>query len=274
MLDAEVRDFLRQYSFRLDTDVGQHFLIDDAVLLSIIEAAELMPNEEIIEIGPGIGILTRELLKKGAIVTAIEIDQRLIPLLHSFLACSQLKAHSSKLTIIEGNALHVPLTLPTKYKVVANIPYHITSPLLHRFLLEVETLPVSLTLLLQKEVAETIASLGSPSILSVLVGLHGKARLVATVPPKAFLPPPKVASAILQIDCHKKPLVDRETAKRILKIAKHAMSKRRKMLSNSIGSLPGGIDALKKCGIDSDRRPQTLKPQEWIALEYALSQKR
>lgn len=284
MLDAEVRDFLRQYSFRLDTDAGQHFLIDEAMLQTIVEAAKLTPNEQVIEIGPGIGILTRELLAKGAAVTTIEIDPRLVPLLQIFVSNSNLKTpafaratagkQTSKLTIVNGNALHVPLSLPSQYKVVANIPYHITSPLLHRFLLETETLPVSLTLLIQKEVAENIASSGSPSILSVLVGLHGKARFVATVPPKAFLPPPKVDSAILHIDCYKKPLVDRETAKRVLKVGKLAMSKRRKMLSNSIGALPDGMEALTVAHIDSERRPQTLTTDEWITLEAALHTKR
>lgn len=263
MLKDEVIGFLKSHRLRLDTDAGQHFLVDEGTLDEIVAAAELSPKDSVLEIGPGIGILTRELLKRAGHVTAVEIDPRFPPLIRSFCEASP------RLTISEGNALRQE-SPPAPYKVVANIPYHITSPLLHHLLLEVADRPVSITLLIQREVAENIVSSGSDSILTVLVGLFGKAELTWLVPPSAFIPAPKVDSAVLHINCHPKPKADPETAERILRLAKHAMHQRRKMLRNTIGSLEGGAAALEKVGISPDRRPQTVTVDEWIALEATL----
>lgn len=264
MLKDEVLTFLRKNHVRLDTDAGQHFLIDEGTLDEIVAAAELGNKDTVLEVGPGIGVLTRELLKRAGHVTAVEIDARFPPLIRSFCGTS-----ASKLTISQGNALQ-ERPPETPYKVVANIPYHITSPLLHHLLLEVENRPESLTLLIQREVAENIVSSGSESILTVLVGLFAKAELVWLVPPSAFLPAPQVDSAVIHIRCLKEPRTDLETAKRILKLVKHAMHQRRKMLRNTIGSLEGGAAAMEKAGISPDRRPQTVTTDEWIALDAAL----
>jgi len=265
MLTDEVRTFLKRHLVRLNTDAGQHFLIDEEVLADIVSAANLRATDRIVEIGPGIGVLTRELLKHAAHVTAIEIDGRLIPLLETFAYGNAERVTRNKLTIIHGNALHTPMPADN-YKVVANIPYHITSPLLTHLLLESETIPESLTLLIQREVAENICAAGSESILAVLVKLFGKPTLVRLVPKESFLPPPEVDSAVLHIDIFKKQLVDLKTARRVLGLAKMAFSKRRKMLGNTIGHLPGAEAALKKANIDPKRRPQTLTTDEWTAL--------
>ncbi|MFA5800459.1 MAG: 16S rRNA (adenine(1518)-N(6)/adenine(1519)-N(6))-dimethyltransferase RsmA [Candidatus Peribacteraceae bacterium] len=270
MLRDEVRSFLRRHKLRLDTDAGQHFLVDGEALAEIIAAANLQASDRIVEIGPGIGILTRELLGRVSQITAIEIDPRLIPLLHRFVEQTpSLKPKTLNLTAIHGNALHTPMPAEA-YKVVANIPYHITSPLLHHILLESDHAPVSLTLLIQREVAENICAEKSASILTILVRLFGEPRLVRLVHPEAFLPPPEVDSAVLSIECFEKPLVNRETAYRILGLAKLAFSRRRKMLSNSIGKTPGGPEALALTGIQATRRPETLTVGEWIALAAAL----
>jgi 16S rRNA (adenine1518-N6/adenine1519-N6)-dimethyltransferase len=271
MLNDDVHSFLRQHGLWLNTDRGQHFLVDEETLAEILSAAALKPQDHVVEIGPGIGVLTRELLKCAEKVTAIEIDERLIPLLHKFLdQTPSLKPKTLNLTAVHGNALHTPM--PTEaYKVVANIPYHITSPLLRHFFLESTLRPSSLTLLLQREVAENICSEKSDSILTVLVRLFGEPHLVCLVPKEAFFPPPEVDSAVLHIDCFPSPLADKETTERILNLAKLAFSQRRKMLSNSIGHTPGGSDALQKCGIDPKRRPETLSIDEWIRLEQAVN---
>lgn len=263
MLDADIRDFLRKAGLKLNTDAGQHFLTDQTTLDEIVSAAEILPTDHIWEIGPGIGVLTRELVKRAGKVTAVEIDPRFPPLIRAFIGSS------TKLEIVAGNALHIPTPIEP-YKVVANIPYHITSPLLHHLLLEGFTVPKSLTLLLQREVAENICAKGSDSILTVLTHLFGIPRLLRLVPPDAFVPPPKVDSAVIHIRCFEKPIVDKDTACKILALAKHAMSKRRKMLKHSVGSLPGGMEALAKVDIDPSRRPQTLLTDEWVKLEETL----
>lgn len=268
MLNEEVRDFLRGKGIRLDIDKGQHFLIDEDVLQEIVATADIQPSDHIVEIGPGIGILTRELLKHAAHVTAIEIDLSLIPLLRIFTGIG-----NPKLEIVTGNALQIPMPT-TPYKVVANIPYHITAPLLTHLLLESSVRPTSMTMLIQREVAENICSPESDSLLTILVRLYGKPLFVRRVSKEAFLPPPKVESAVLHIDCFPQPLTDKPTTERMLKLAKLAFSKRRKMLSNTIGEMPRGADAMQAAGIDAKRRPQTLTIDEWIVLDTALRSKK
>lgn len=273
MLHEDVRNFLHFHGIRLNTDLGQHFLIDEDVLKKIIESSALESGENVLEIGPGIGILTHELLRKGANVTTIEIDPRMIPLLMTYVTKNG-KASPEHLKVIQGNALHATFPIKAPYKVIANIPYHITSPLLHRLLLEEASRPVSMTLLIQKEVAENICGTMSESILTVLTNIFGTATYVCDVPPSCFLPPPEVDSAVIRIDCFQKPLVDAGTTEKILLLVKHAMSKRRKMLSNSIGELPFGTEAMASASIDPKRRPQTLTVHEWIVLEQSIAQHR
>jgi 16S rRNA (adenine1518-N6/adenine1519-N6)-dimethyltransferase len=264
VLAQEIQEFLHINRLRLNTDLGQHFLIVPEVLDGIVAISDLQPDDLVVEIGPGIGILTRELLKHVASVTAVEIDGRLIPLLKTFVKTAS--GAKGKLNALQGNALTVRLP-ETPYKIVANIPYHITSPLLRHLLLESAVRPTSMTLLIQREVAENICSETTESLLTLIVGLFGKAHFVQVVPKAAFLPPPAVESAVIFIDCTEPPAVDIPTAERVLSLAKHAMSKRRKMLSNSIGELPNGMELLAAAKIDPTRRPQTLTIEEWITLE-------
>ena len=269
MLLDEIRQFLRQNGIRLDTEKGQHFLIDECVLADIVAAARLTRSDLIVEIGPGIGILTRELLKHVAHVTAVEIDPSLIPFLRVFTGIEH-----PTLEIINDNALHVPLPEDAPYKIVANIPYHITSPLLTHVLIEANRRPESLTLLIQREVAENICSQECSSILAVLVRLFGTPSLIRLVEPDCFFPPPKVNSAVLSIACFAEPKTNPEAVQRILKLAKLAFTQRRKMLSNSIGEMPKGNEAMESIGVDVKRRPQTLTIDEWIALEDTLQRLR
>ena len=262
MLDSTVRHFLSKHGIRLNKDLGQHFLINESVLDRIVEAANIQPKDTIVEIGAGIGILTRELVKKAQRVTAIEIDAKLIPLLKEFTA------NPTHLTIINGNALHI--SFPTEpYKIVANIPYHITSPLLRHAFLESSSPPQSLTLLIQREVAKKICDTNNAGLLTIVVGLFGIPKIVATISPSAFLPPPKVDSAILHIQCFEKPRTTPQMTERILALVKLAFSQKRKMLCNTIGSLPDGLDRLARADLDPQRRPQTLTIEEWIQLAKA-----
>ena len=265
MLAEEVRQFLAEKKIWLNTDLGQHFLVAEEVLEIIIAAAEVGPADRIVEIGPGIGILTRELLYRAAKVTAIEIDERMISLLPDFVTRGSQEDIRTKLSLVTGNALRTDLPR-SPYKVVANIPYHITSPLLRHVFLETPVRPTSLTLLIQREVAGNICGEGSDGLLTILVNLFGKPSLMAIVPPEAILPPPKVDSAILQIDCYPQPKADPATVTKILSLAKHAFSQKRKMLSNTLAKLPGGTEALAACGVELTRRPQTLTMEEWIGI--------
>lgn len=257
--------FLQQQGLRLNTDLGQHFLIDEEVLQAIVASAGIEPEDHIVEIGPGVGVLTKELVQYAKKVTAIEVDQRLISLIPKYVG------PTDHLEIIQGNALRVALP-ETPYKIVANIPYHITSPLLRHAFLESKQIPTSMTLLLQREVAEKICDAENAGLLTILVAIFGSPSLIMRVPPSAFLPPPKVDSAVLHIESHKKPLADPETVERILKLVKIAFAQKRKMLSNTIGKMPGGAEALATLKIDPNRRPQTLSITEWMALAKALTQ--
>lgn len=271
-LQDSVKRFCSGNHLKLNTDLGQHFLIDQDVLDAIIEAARITNEDQVVEIGPGIGVLTKELLKKTKNVTAIELDTRLIPLLYFYTDPETPK-------VIQANALHTEMP-DTPYKVVANIPYHITSPLLRHIFLparsersnrsggESKVQPTSLTLLIQREVAEKICDTESAGILTILVALFGTPRIVCKVPPSSFLPAPEVDSAVLQIDCYEKPKARRETIEEILKLTKIAFSQKRKMLRNSFATFPGGLELLSALGIDEKRRPETLTVDEWIALAH------
>lgn len=262
-LQSTVRQFLHSRGIRLNTDLGQHFLIDQEILDQIMDAAAIEDTDEVVEIGPGIGVLTRELLQDAAHVTAVELDARMIPLLTAFAVSEP--SLRPKLRIAQGNALQFPL--PTQpYKIVANIPYHITSPLLRHAFIESPVRPTTMTILIQREVAEKICDTENAGILTIVVALFGTPKIVCRVPPSAFLPPPAVQSAVLHIVSHPKPLADAETVERIFTLTKIGFGQKRKMLSNSIGKLPNGMDLLQKTGIDPKRRPETLKVEEWIEL--------
>jgi 16S rRNA (adenine1518-N6/adenine1519-N6)-dimethyltransferase len=253
-LAKDVRQFCSTCGLRLNRDLGQHFLIDPEVLE---------------EIGPGIGVLTRELLDRVASVTAVEIDPRFPPLLQAFVGFERMK----KLTVVKGNALEVSFP-ETPYKIVANIPYHITSPLLRHAFLESTCPPKSLTLLIQREVAEKICDEEQRGILTIVVGLFGTPRLIRTVPPEAFLPPPAVKSAILHVTALPAPRADAETIERVLRLVKIGFGQKRKMLRNTFASLPGGTEMLASAGIDPTRRPETLSIDEWITLAHAEKSKK
>lgn len=244
------------------------------MLEAILDVAAATPGRRILEIGPGLGILTGGLLQAGAAVTAIELDAGLAGYLKDRFG---LELAAGALTLIEGDALDQELTrvVPPPYDVVANLPYHVTSPTLHR-LLDGEPRPDHLVLMLQAEVADRIAAPpGRMSYLSVFVQYHAAVRVALRVPPEAFEPAPKVASAVVVIQPHPSTPLDADREADLWRLVQAGFRERRKMLRNVLSRqlphLGERLDAaLAAVGIEGDRRPQTLSVGEWIALLDAL----
>lgn len=264
-LAGDISGLLKRHGLRLNTDWGQHFLVDDSVIRDLLKAGAVRPGERVLEIGAGIGALTKALLGTGANVTAIEVDRRWVPLLREY---TETEEDDPRLTLILGNALKVPFP-EEPYVIVANIPYLITGKLIRRTLLHAGNRPRSMTLLVQREVAEKVCDAEKGGMLSILVKLFGDARIVRRVPPGAFNPPPRVESSILHIACLPEPRADERTIDRVLELASHAFGKKRKMLRASLGKFHGAMERLQAAGIDPQRRPETLSIDEWIALARA-----
>jgi 16S rRNA (adenine1518-N6/adenine1519-N6)-dimethyltransferase len=276
---AEVRRTLREAGLRARHSLSQNFLADVDVLESILAEAAPGPGRAVLEIGPGLGILTGGLLEAGAAVTAIELDRALAERLRSRFAAEIARGSddpgaAGALRLIEGDALDLPLTrlLPEPYDVVANLPYHITSPTLHRLLGEPPR-PEKLVLMVQREVAERIAAPpGKMSYLSVFVQYHAAVRIARRVPPAAFEPAPEVDSAVIVVEPF--PADDRldpAAEEELWRLVQAAFRERRKMIHNVLArQLPIPADrvtaALAAAGIAPDRRPQTVAVGEWIRL--------
>jgi len=247
---------------------GQNFLVDKEALAAIVAAAELTEDDIVLEIGPGLGVLTDELVKHAGKVLAVEADAELAELLE--------RRAADNLTVVAADALQYDLSqLPQGYKVVANLPYYITSPLL-RFLLEAENKPASITVLVQKEVAERIvASPGQMSVLACSVQYYGKPELVRLVPAASFYPSPKVDSAVLHITLFGEPVFEANT-KQLFRLIKAGFGEKRKMLRNS---LAGGlaitnaqaIELIAAADLRETARAQELSLVEWQRLYQAYS---
>ena len=270
-----VRRTLRDAGLRARHNLSQNFLADVDVLEGILREADPAHGRGVLEIGPGLGFLTGGLLATGARVTAVELDRGLAALLRETFAA---ELEAGLLRVVEGDALDQDLVhlVPPPYDVVANLPYHITSPILHRLL---GTAPRAgrLVLMVQREVAERVAAApGAMSYLSVFVQYHARARVAFRVPREAFEPAPKVESAVLVLEPY--PADDRLDAAaedHLWRIVQAGFRERRKMLHNVLArQLPVPAErvdeALAAVGIARDRRPQTVAVGEWIALAEAL----
>ncbi|MGB9672613.1 MAG: 16S rRNA (adenine(1518)-N(6)/adenine(1519)-N(6))-dimethyltransferase RsmA [Anaerolineales bacterium] len=262
---------LREHNIRPNRRLGQNFLIAPQSLQKVIQAAQISAGDIVLEIGAGVGSLTRELAAICQQVIAIEIDQKLIPILN------QVIEGFPNVQIIQGDILQIDLaTLPSlrefPYQVVANIPYYITSAVI-RHLLESHHRPQKLTLTLQKEVAQRIcAPAGDLSLLGLSVQLYGKPTIVATIPANAFYPVPKVESAVIRVDLSSEPRIpDTEL---FFRLAKAAFSQKRKTLRNAMMgglNLPSQeiVNLLVHAQIDANRRAETLTWDEWSRLVQA-----
>jgi 16S rRNA (adenine1518-N6/adenine1519-N6)-dimethyltransferase len=277
-----VRRHLRRHGLEPRRSLSQNHLVDGQVLEGIVSAAGPVPGRSVLEIGPGIGILTGALLRAGAAVTAIEVDRRLVAHLRErFEEALERGAREpggpGGLVLVAADFLDVPVSelVSSPYDVVANLPYHITSPVLHR-LLGGDPRPDRFVLMLQREVAERIAAPpGEMSYLSVFVQFHATVEVARIVPSASFEPPPEVDSAVLVGVVRPRRLPpDEEDA--LWRLVQAGFRERRKMLRNVLSRQLPAIGAgrigegLERAGIAPDRRPQTVSVEEWLALAEAL----
>ena len=270
---GQLRRLMGSERLRPRKSLSQNFLTDPEALDAIVAAGELQPGDRVVEIGPGLGVLTRRLLAAGASVLAVELDARLAEYLRRELYGVE------RFELIQADALdlHPREMFPGQpFKLVANIPYHITSPLLHAFL-EGERPPELTVLLVQLEVAERVAAPpGQMSYLSVFAQNVAEAQVVTRVPAAAFEPAPAVDSAVLRLRRRPEPVVVVGDARPpFYRVVQAGFRQRRKQVHNGLSrELPVDREAvtaaLDRCGVAPDRRPQTLSVEEWACLADAL----
>ena len=266
-------NILRSHGLRADKSLGQNFLQDSYALERITAAAEILPTDTVLEVGPGLGALTRHLAVAAKQVIAVELDGRLLPPLREVLT------GYTNVEIINGDMLKLApadIVPATDYLVVANIPYYITSALL-RHLLETTPRPRRVVLTVQKEVAARIcAAPGDMSLLALSVQVYGQPRVVATVPADAFYPAPKVDSAVIRIDLSPAPFIPYTLLDTFFALAKAGFSQKRKTLRNSLSagmrkSTAEIEETLRAAGIDPMRRAETLSLEEWRELTARMN---
>ena len=267
---------VREFGFKPKKRLGQHFLIDEAVLERILSAAELSHGDIVIEVGPGLGILTEGLAKRGAKVIAVELDSKLVDMLRKRLApFPKVKiVHADILKVIPQQLLQNNLTaseIAHGYKVIANLPYYITSPILRHFL-EAQLQPSEMVVMVQKEVGEAIAATpGKMSLLSARLQFYSKPTIISYVTAASFYPPPKVDSVILRLDIYSRPPIEVSDVASFFDIVMHGFSSPRKQLRNSLahslGMPPSQVASLlEKDRIEGKRRAETLSLEEWREL--------
>ena len=263
------RDILRRLGLSPKHSWGQNFLSDEVILERIAEEALLRPGEPCVELGPGLGHLTRYLLETGARVTAVERDRDMVRALQS--------QDIEGLTIVEGNAAETDFAKVAnadQVVVVGNLPYHLSSPILFEVLDQVAHVPRAV-FTLQKEVVDRLAA--EPGnrdygVLTVLLGLRFKVENVLDVPAHLFHPPPKVDSAVLKLTRLAQPAAEVKDEARFRKVVKAGFAQRRKTLANSLKSEKAfkWTGVLERAGIDGQRRAETLSVVEFAAIERAL----
>ncbi len=279
-LSTQTMGLLRRFGLRAKKGLGQHFLIDEEVLQLVVAAAHLTQGDVVMEIGPGLGVLTRELARHAGWVIAIELDDQLAAILRENLAPSQ------NVTIINEDVLKIEpaacldelkTQFPSvRYKVVANLPYYITSPVLRHFL-EAAVKPQSIVVMVQKEVAEQItAKPGQMSLLSVSVQLYGNPEIIGYVPARCFHPEPAVDSAILRITLYPQPAVEIADKEGFFALVRAGFSAARKQIANSLANglgitKPEVLDLLTRAKIEPQRRAETLSLEEWAHLWQIFS---
>jgi 16S rRNA (adenine1518-N6/adenine1519-N6)-dimethyltransferase len=261
----QIKELLTMFGAKPNNDLGQNFLVEQKYLDQIVDAAEPLEGEKVLEIGPGMGVLTRELTRRAKEVTAIEVDPKMVEILKTLcIKCTNL-------TVRTMDILQFDPTDFGPYKIIANVPYYITSKILRKFL-EEKNKPKEMVLLVQKEVAERIcATPNRMSVLSVSVQYYGNPKLIGIVPREAFYPTPQVSSAIIKITTYKTPIFSDVDSTRFFALVKSGFGEKRKQLANSLlGFGPYEkeevIGKLKAAGINPERRAETLSLAEWRTL--------
>ena len=271
-------EVIKKYDFSFQKRYGQNFLIDDHVLNKIMDAADITGDDHVIEIGPGIGSMTQYLCERAGRVTAVEIDKELIPILNDTLK------DYSNVRIINDDILKVDIREllsedGKKAKVVANLPYYITTPIVMG-LLESHAPLKSITVMVQKEVAERMtAGPGGKEYgaLSLAVRFYTDPKIVANVPPNCFIPRPKVGSAVVNLEVYDHPVVSVSNEELMFKLIRAAFNQRRKTLANSICnaaflnlSKEDVTKALTEMGLNENIRGEALEPDDFARLTDLL----
>ena len=267
-------NLLREHGLRPNKKLGQNFLQDPAILDKIVSIADIKASDTVLEIGPGLGSLTRHLALNAKDVIAVEIDKKIIPALRASLS------DYANTKIVQGDILEIApkeIIESPNYLVVANIPYYITSAIL-RHLLENDPRPSLMVLTIQKEVAERICAKKKLSLLALSVQVFGTPEIAGKIPAGAFYPPPNVDSAVIRITLHDEPHIAPALLDEFFKLAKAGFSQKRKTLRNSLSSglriAPTDAESLlTRAEIDPRRRAETLTLDEWRNLTNIWAKK-
>jgi len=261
----KIKELLSMYGAKPNTDLGQHFLVENKYLEKIIDTAEPLEGKKVLEIGPGIGIMTKMLSARAEDVIAIEVDPRMVAILKT--VCSR----CTNLTVKTMDVRNFDPTGLGKYKIVANLPYYITSGIIRQFL-EEKNKPTEMIIMVQKEVAQRIcATPNKMNMLGISVQFYGQPKMIGIVPREAFYPTPQVHSAIVKIETYKTPLFSDVSPEKFFDLTRAGFGEKRKQLANALlGFGPYEkeevIEKLKKAGINSERRAETLSLDEWRKL--------
>jgi len=271
-----IKEILEQTGFKFSKSLGQNFLIDENVLNTIIDGADINKNTCVIEIGPGFGTLTQRLCMNAKKVVAIEIDKTAVPILHENLGeFTNLKIINEDVLKCDLNSIINDEFDGEDVKIVANLPYYITTPIIMH-LLENKINISSICIMIQKEVAQRITAKPSTKdygALSVGVNYYSEPRLICSVPPSAFIPMPKVSSAVISLDIRNEAPVKVNSEKGYFKVVRAAFNQRRKTMLNALsnsGDIPMSkqqiLDVLNECNIDEKRRGETLSLKEFADI--------
>lgn len=283
-VESKTREIMNKYNIRPNKKFGQNFLVEQDVLDSIIAAGEVCEDDLVIEIGPGLGVLTAELCKKAGKVIAVELDRKFIDILEDVLA------NYNNYRIIQGDILALDLKALLgeenhngNVKIIANLPYYITTPVIMK-LLEDELDLKSIVVMVQKEVAERItAGPGGKEYgaLTIAVAYYGLPEIVTNVPAKSFVPRPEVDSSVIRIDVYKNPVIDVKDKAIFFNTVRASFSQRRKTILNVLNN--SGLfkvdkkklkEILEELGIEEMRRPETLSIHEFACLADKISEGR
>ena len=273
--DVKTAELVKKYNFKFSKSLGQNFLVDDSVPKDIVLGAEVDENDLVIEIGPGVGTLTAQLLNKAKKVVAIELDNDLIPIL------TEEMGSNPKFTLIHNDALKVNFNEiigeEKSVKLVANLPYYVTTPIIVKLLKEKYNFK-SLTIMIQKEVAERMdAEPGNKDYgsLSLLVQYYCNTKIIRKVPPQCFIPRPKVDSIVIRLDRLDEPKVKVENEKLFFEVIRSSFNMRRKTLWNGVKNI--GLPkeklelAFEEAGVDPKRRGETLTIEEFAVLSDKIN---
>lgn len=268
---SELRTLLRKHGIRPDKRLGQNFLVDPGALSRVVKSAGLTGQEDVLEIGAGLGMLTRRLAAEARSVVAVEFDERL------FGALEETVGALGNVRLVQGDILNLDIGRLMElrpYRVVANIPYHITSAII-RHLMEATPHPNRVVLTVQREVAERIvAAPGKMNLLAIGVQLYGRPRVMSRIRASSFFPPPKVDSAVLRVEMHPEPRLPSGLIDTLFLLARAGFGQKRKQLRNSLsGGLGTQVELvlswLDRARIDPHRRAQELSLEEWGRLAQA-----